>query len=63
MIFWKISSSFIRLANSGNADSQFELAEFLGQYDEPDFELIAHWYRQAAEQGHREAQNNLGSLY
>ncbi|BAK75884.1 Sel1 repeat-containing protein [Pseudogulbenkiania sp. NH8B] len=63
MLSRKIPSRLLRLANDADADSQFEVAEFLRQDDNPDFRMIAYWYRRAAEQGHCEAQNNLGTLY
>lgn len=63
MLSRKIPSSLLSLANYGDADSQFEVAELLRQDDDPDFTMIAYWYRKAAEQGHSEAQNNLGTLY
>lgn len=43
-----------------SAEAKFEVAEILRQAGE--YEKAARWYRYAAEQGHAEAQNALGSM-
>ena len=52
-------------AKSGDAQSQFELASASdsGQGTPRDGHEAKKWYTKAAEQGHTEAQNSLGSIY
>lgn len=50
-------------AQRGGADAQFALAEWLRTDDPPMYDKARTWYCRAAEQGHAEAQNNLGSMY
>lgn len=51
-----------RLANQGDADSQYDLADCysLGVGVDQDRARAAMWYRKAAEQGHAKAQFDLG---
>ncbi len=52
-------------ANSGNVEAQFELgtAYDTGFPVNPNRSLAKKWYSLAAENGHTEAQNSLGSIY
>lgn len=52
-------------ASAGDADAQFALgaAYDFGNGVKPNGTLAEHWYSKAAEQGHAEAQNSLGSGY
>lgn len=54
-----------RLAQSGNANFQYNLARC---YDKgfkvaQDYKQALYWYQKAAEQGHDKAANNLGCMY
>ena len=53
------------LAESGNADAQFNLAELIdeGKGALEDERVALRWYRLAANQGHAAAQSTLGSFY
>ena len=53
------------LARTGDAEAQsdFGLLYLKGQGIAQDDTEAAHWFRLAAEQGHRLAQNNLGEMY
>jgi hypothetical protein len=53
--------TFNRLAQEGNAEAQFYLADMY--YRERNFTEAARWYQEAADQGHLLAQFNLASLY
>ena len=52
-------------AEAGEADAQYRYAERCRTGDgvPQDFTQAAFWYRKAAEQGHAEAQNDLGRCY
>jgi TPR repeat protein len=50
----------LRSAKAGDTGAQFELACSLDFERPSDTRRAAIWYRRAAEQGHAEAQNNLG---
>jgi hypothetical protein len=51
-------------AEAGDAQAQYELAEYLwGRGGADDFTEAVQWYRKAAEQGHVTAQCTLGLLY
>lgn len=52
------------LAISGDADAQFNLAQAykLGRGVPVDFKLAESWYRRAADQGHFQAEDNLGLI-
>lgn len=55
----------LKLAGQGNAEAQFVVGWHYEKGTEGvsvDLGKAAGWYRRAAEQGHMEAQNNLGSL-
>jgi hypothetical protein len=53
------------LAEQGNADAQFGLAEMYdqGRGVSVDHELAASWYQKAAEQGNARAQTKLGTMF
>lgn len=53
----------LRDAQHGDADARFAFAEWLRTSDPPEYKEARVWYQHAAEQGHAEAQNNLGSMY
>lgn len=66
-VFFLIECFKIRIAaHFGNAESQCALGEFymdgINGFQQ-DYVQAAKWLRKAAEQGHSEAQNNLGLLY
>jgi len=52
-------------ATAGDADAQFSLATSFdfGHGVQRNGSSAFHWYRKAADQGHAEAQNSLGSTY
>jgi cell division septation protein DedD len=52
------------LAQSGDPDAQFNLAQAykLGRGVQPDLNIAIDWYRKAAAQGHLRAEDNLGLL-
>lgn len=52
------------LAQSGDPDAQFNLAQAykLGRGVQPDLNIAIDWYRKAATQGHLRAEDNLGLL-
>jgi len=54
-------------AEAGDANAQFRIAvwhiEGKMEADEADTMQAAQWFRRAADQGHRDAQYNLGVLY
>ena len=52
-------------ANQGDADAQFNLALLYlhGRGTPQDMKQAVYWYKKAAEQGHVQAQYDLGSLY
>ncbi len=54
-----------RLANQGNAEAQFLLAQHFakGIDVEKDYEKTFHWFQQASNQGHTMATNYLGLCY
>ncbi len=56
---------FAGLVDHGWSDSRFGLGYLYhhGEGRSLDHRVAAHWYRLAAEQGHRSAQHNLGLLY
>ena len=54
-------STVINQANAGNASAQFELGK--RYYSEKIYPGAVKCFRQAAEQGHAEAQYNLGVCY
>jgi len=58
-------ATYRKLAESGNADSQYRLANAYAQGSgvQKDYAEAAKWYRKAAEQGHVVAQNDLGVMY
>ena len=52
------------LAEQGdNIEAQFILGLYYESLVPQKFELAAHWYSKAAEQGYSDAQNNLGKMY
>lgn len=55
-------SQLLKDAQGGNADSQFKLGVLYRNTKIDDSEA-AHWFRLAAEQGHSNAQVNLGFMY
>lgn len=57
-------STQLRQATAGDADAQFTVAEAyrMGRETDEDLPESLRWYRAAAEQGHPQAQNNLGSM-
>src|SRR3984893_16879364 len=54
-----------RMANSGNAEAQYQLASLYrsGRGVRPDETLAFKWMKAAAERGHMKAQFDLGSMY
>ena len=57
--------ALITAAHGGDARAQFQLAERYrigDKFTERDYAEAVRWYRAAAEQGHREAQCDLGSM-
>jgi hypothetical protein len=58
-------SHLIAMAQAGDADAQFDLAERCRTGDgvEENAKEALRWYRAAADTGHASAQNNLGSMY
>jgi TPR repeat protein len=54
-----------RMANSGNAEAQYQLASLYrsGRGVRPDETLAFKWMKAAAERGHVKAQFDLGSMY
>lgn len=52
-----------KFAADGDPGAQYQLAKRYQHAQPPDFEKATYWYKKAAEQGHAEAQNNLGASY
>jgi len=52
----------LTLARAGDADAQLAVALSYDLSKRKNFRLAAYWYRKAAEQGHREAQNFLAEF-
>ncbi len=63
--FQKELDAWMLRAYSGDRDAQFKVGVLFSndQFNQPDHEQSAHWYTQAARQGHVLAQYNLGHLY
>lgn len=57
--------ALLKKAEAGYAPYQFMAGRryYKGIGIKKSFEEAATWYRKAAEQGHREAQNNLDAMY
>ena len=55
-------SELIQLANNDNAGAQNEMGNRLRSDNADDNAKAAMWYTKAANQGHADAQNNLGEL-
>ena len=55
----------LRQAEQGDAKAQYELGEdyYFGNSAPQDYAESLKWFLQAAEQGHKQAQANVGMLY
>lgn len=51
------------LAESGDAQAQYELGEYYHDHQPRDLPQALHWYEQASLQGHADAQLRLGSMF
>lgn len=54
-----------RLATLGDAEAQYLLGNYWSsaELEQPDYQQAANWYTQASDQGHAQAQWQLGQMY
>lgn len=57
-------SRWLAMAEAGDAEAQYQIASsyFTGVEIKKDMKAAAHWYEKAAQQGHVEAQYDLGPI-